>query len=128
VNNLTEQGQPPLTNRDLSGTGMTRETAYIWKNDRGQRFRFIPRARVRRMTTEDRAQAVVVLRFRPGYHPTTVEGAVVRSLLLDERVMYLNALLPRLQAWYAEDAWEFFLRAVADKRAFVSVLVRLDER
>lgn len=127
MNNLTDPVRLPLSSRDLP-LGMTRESPSIWCDRSGQRYEFVPRRQVRHLSPEDRARALVVLRFRPGFHPVSVEGAVVRSLLLDGRVMYLNALLPRLQAWYAEDAWPFFLRAIVDKRAFVSVVLRLDKR
>jgi hypothetical protein len=128
VNNSTEPVPLPTTNRDLP-SGWYRVTPDRWKNDRGQHFRFVPRRRVRNLSAEHKARAVVVLRFRPGYHPSTVEGAVVRSLLLDQRVMHLNAMLPRLQTWYrAGDPWEYFLRAVADKNAYLSVLVAEDAR
>jgi hypothetical protein len=128
MHNSTEPVPLPTTNRDLP-SGWYRVTPEVWKNDRGKRFRFVPRRRVRNLSAEDKARAVVVLRFRPGFHPSTVEGAVVRSLLLDQRVMHLKAILPRLQAWYrADDTWEYFLRAVADKNAYLSVLVAVDER
>ncbi len=118
------------TSRDLPN-GWTRHTDFIWLDPDGQRWRFVPRRRVRRIAEDARREARVVMRFRPGYFPHTIEGAVVRSLLETPRTMRLDMMVRYCEKWDAEP-WAFFLRAFGDDRALLSVVTRMlmygDER
>ncbi len=67
------------------------------------------------------------MRYRHGYFRSTTELAVVRSLLESPRIRRLDHLLGYRERW-SDDRWPFFVTAAMDKRASLSLLVRMDER
>lgn len=116
----------PHRDRDLP-LGWQRDlfSAFLWHDPDGRTWRFVPRRRIRRIVEADRRDALVVKRFRHGYVPRTIEGAVIRAYLESPRTMRLDLLLGYLGKW-DDDPWAFFLRGFADDRALLTVVLRTD--
>jgi len=99
-------------------------SAFLWHDPDGRTWRFVPRKRVSRIDEAARRDALVVMRFRHGYYPRTIEGAVIRALLETPRTMRLDLLIGYLAKW-DDDPWAFFLRGFADDNASLSVVTSL---
>ncbi len=95
---------------------------------RGQLFRRVPRKKAGRLNEKARSQAIIVRRTCRGHWPSTLEGAAVRDILEPLGFWSYSDVARRVEPWADGDPVCFIARAVKDKGALLTILLRVDER
>ncbi len=123
---LPEQPRWWLRDHDLPD-GFHRAPDYCWVNLQAERFVHVNRRNARRLRGPRRERAIVASRNRRNYRPLSFEGSVVRNVLEECQWAPYNDVVRAVELWAQGQPEEFIHRAVNDRGALLSILVRVDE-
>ncbi len=114
---------------DLPHLLTRREDGFYVLRPKCELFRHLPRKQLGILDEETRRNAIVVRRRCLGHCPTRLEGAMLRAILEDLGFWSYNEVARRVEPWANGDPAAFIARAVNDRGALLSVLIRVrDER
>ncbi len=110
--------------------GMTRrEDGLYVLHPRGELFRHVPRKKVARLNEKARSKAIIMRRTCLGHRPSTLEGAALRVILEPLGFWSYDDVARQVERWADGDPVGFIARAVKDKGALLTILIRVwDER
>ena len=128
MNSMQEQPPPWLSDDQGYPADFRRAPDYKFVNLQGELFGHVSRQNVRRLRGARRDRAVVIRRQWHNRRPLSFEGWCVRESLGERGWAPYADVLRAVERWAPDEPEAFLLRAVNDKSALVSVLIRLDPR